>query len=331
MGTGQNTAPFDEAHQLNRELDGSTNSKSTPSLSSKASYDHLPGFPQISLSETASLAIFLTQELCAPDLEIMAPHLWMLSTASSENVHPLHHQRVKGRDILVSEKPQLHLVWIYDRIFVKPMPKYLLSFSFWQDHLLSDTVPLPNRDNIRRSALGYLRTYRYLIKHESDFAIAKRDDLRLLPEDVSWPQFCKFISRFDDILDSEVSLRYSYGELRLTRLNFYGRFILHRAHFEYLHGQYSTYFGRFYGPLLFVFGVLSIMLSAMQLEMAAETLVASKWTAFWLLSRWFGTVCFGGTACIAILLFCLLIWKIGDEWVYALMARKGSKTTNPTV
>jgi hypothetical protein len=83
-------------------------------------------------------------------------------------------------------------------------------------------------------------------------------------------QFCRFISEFDNIQDSDVSGRYNYGELRLTQLNFYGKFILHKFNLVQLHGQYGTYFGQFFAPLFFVFATASVILNAMQVEMAVE-------------------------------------------------------------
>lgn len=327
MGSLSKPVPFVKEDQLNSDLDHTQlSSSSMPGISSP--FTHLPGHPRVLLSDTQQLATFLKQEFCAPDLEKMAPYLWMMSTPSSTNISPLHHQLVKGREIIVTEYPRLHLVWIYDRVFIKPIPKYLFSFAFWNDYLCDDKSSLPSRAAVRQAALGYLRTYRYLIQHESDFSIAQQDHLRLVPKEIDWPSFCKFTSRLDSITNCDVSPRYSYGELRLTRLNFYAKFILRKSRFEQLHGQYGVYFGRFYGPLLFVFGVLSIMLSAMQLEMAAEQFVVHKWTSFWQLSRWFSVVSFGGTAGVAVFLICLLTWMIADEWIYAircLLQKKAKK------
>ena len=124
---------------------------------------------------------------------------------------------------------------------------------------------------IRMSALGFLRTYYYLIQHESDFEIA-RNETRLLPPDITWTDFCAFSKDFVDISDDTVSERYHYGELRQTRLNLYAKLIIGKFHYERVHGQYGAFFARFYGPLLFIFGILSIILSAMQVELGLEML-----------------------------------------------------------
>lgn len=304
--------PFAKAHQLNDELDSPKKENEPASL---------PGQPCFSLDDPVRLADFLTQEFCAPDLEKMAPHLWMMSTQSSANISSLHHQKVNGREIVVTEDPRLHLVWGYNRILIKPLPMYLLSYVFWKSYLLNDTFPLGDRGSIiRKSALGYLRTYFYLIRHESDFYIAKNDHLRLIPQHITWSQYCRFKSNFLGIGDSDVSARYSYGELRLTRLNFFAKFILRQYHFLRIHHQYGAFFSRFYGPLLFVFGVISLILSAMQVELAVEQVTIGPWPAFSSVSRWFSVTALLGISIICLSLVLLLIYMVADEWIFAIRA-----------
>jgi hypothetical protein len=74
----------------------------------------------VSLVDSSALKHFLVQYYCARDLEAVASRLWILSTHSSVNVNTLHRPKVKGRDIIVTEDPRLHSVWINDRIFDKP-------------------------------------------------------------------------------------------------------------------------------------------------------------------------------------------------------------------
>ncbi|OBT53673.1 hypothetical protein VE04_05560 [Pseudogymnoascus sp. 24MN13] len=199
---------------------------------------------------------------------------------------PTPSSRVKGREIIVTEEPRLHLVWFYDRIFIKPLPKYLLSYTVWETFFVNNEGPLVYQDEIRRASLGFLRTYRYLIQHESDFIIAKQEHLSLIPKDVQWEEFCEFISALE-IEDSDVSNRYCYGELRLSRLNLYAPFLLGKSHYENLHGQYGDYFARMYGPILFVFAVVSTVLNSMQVALAAEQNPGTHWASIWLAFRWF--------------------------------------------
>ena len=95
------------------------------------------------------------------------------------------------------------------------------------------------------SAVGFLKTYYYLIQHESDFEIA-RNETRLLPPDITWTDFCAFSKDFIDISDDTVSERYHYGKLRLTRLNLYAKLFIGKFQYERVHGKYGAFFARFY-------------------------------------------------------------------------------------
>lgn len=315
--------PFPKEQQLcahsDREVDAGD---SAGREEAKQSLGNLPGWPCISLNDRAAVEELLYGEFYASDLERVAPRLWIMSTQSSANVEPLHRQRIKGREILVTEDPSLHLVWIHDRIFIKPIPKYLLSHYFWERFLLcTPSVRDARQELIVRAATGYLRTYRYLIRHESDFGIAKQDHLRLIPRHVEWPEFCHFIANFGQIEDVDVSPRYHYGELRLSRLNFYAPFLFGKFNFQKVHGQYSDYFARFYGPILFAFAVASTMLSSMQVEMAVEQVSAAQGEVLWSVCRWTSTVILVGTTLIAVGFWLLWLWLFCDEWVYALRCR----------
>ena len=88
---------------------------------------------------------------------------------------------------------------------------------------------------LRILALGFLRTYYYLIQHESDFEIA-RSEIRLLSFDITWTEFYTFFKDFSDIGDNNVSERYHYKELRLIRLNLYAKLIIGKFQYERVHG-----------------------------------------------------------------------------------------------
>jgi hypothetical protein len=64
--------------------------------------------------------------------------------------------------------PGLHLVWYYKELYVKPLPKCLFSYGFWEKHL-TEQEQSSNKSSKRRAALGFVRSYAYLIRHESDF------------------------------------------------------------------------------------------------------------------------------------------------------------------
>jgi hypothetical protein len=308
--------PFSEANQLVHDL--------VPEPGAAQS-EILPGQPSIPLKDLDRTRKRLHNDLWSEDLDRMAPRLWIMTTLSSANINPLHRQRVKGREIIVTEEARLHLVWIHDRIFIKPIPRYLLSYGFWAAYLDRRPESLNNEQiNLRKAAAGFLRTYRYLIRHESDFHRAQQDSLRLIPKD--WASFCQFTSDLNDIQDSAVSRRYCYGELRLTRLNFYAPFLLRKFRFEQVHGQYGDYFARLYGPVLFVFAVVSTILNSMQVALAADQSLAVHWVPVWHASRWFSTISIVGTAVVALCFAVLWLWMFLDEWVYTLRQKSKARS-----
>ncbi|KAF4433170.1 hypothetical protein F53441_13771 [Fusarium austroafricanum] len=288
---------------------------------------HVEGFPRISLDDKNEVRELLKAEFCSNDLDRMSDKLWWMSKQDSRSISPLHRQLVKRRSIVVTEDPKLHLVWIYGRIFIKPLPRFIGSYNFWRHHLSG--INTDGETRIRRAALGYLRTYFYLIQHESDLRIAKDPNLCLVPDDITWEQFCNFTSDLDKIADAEVSLRYTYGEIRLTRLNFYAPFILRKSHFQRVEYQYGQYFARFYGPILFSIGVVSVTLSGLQVVASVETNSGANWRQLAL-----------GVSVVAILTSfgvligfgLVLVYKIAKEWKFAIEDRRRiTKTQSPVV
>ncbi|KEQ81783.1 hypothetical protein M438DRAFT_399057 [Aureobasidium pullulans EXF-150] len=245
-----------------------------------------------------------------------ASQLWVLTTQSSANINPLHRQKIKGREIVITEDPRLHL----------PLPRYLLSHAFWEVYLLHDNSPLgKRRDAVHKAAMGFLRTYHHLIQHESDLSIAQRDDHRLIPKEVTWQAFCQFIQKVSEIQDHEVSGRYHYGEIRLSRLNRYAPLLLHSRYYEQIHGQYAEYFARFYGPMLFVFAVITTILSSMQVAMAVDQVASHRWSELWPFFRWFSVLGLFSTLVVAAFFVVVWLWMFTDEWMFALRVRFARK------
>jgi len=167
-----------------------------------------------------------------------------------------------------------------------------------------------------------MRTYYFLIQHESDFHIAQTS--RLLPtdgKDITIEDFHRFIFGFGEIQDHEVSSRYaSYGTLRLSRLNLWAKVFLRRFQFYPEHRQYSEYFARFYAPILFVFGILTVVLGAMQVGLQANSAgAASKdnWAALQSTSRWFSVATLLCICAIALTLMLLFGFMLLRELTFA--------------
>jgi hypothetical protein len=285
---------------------------------------YLPGQPYVGLWDP-NLGSYLESELVTRDLNKLAPYLWLVAKQESSHISSLTHQIVRGRQIIITEKPELHLVWIYDRVYIKPIPRYLLSHAFWKFYLIDKHSPIPEplKQDIKRAALGFLRSYRYLIQHKSDFVLATDDKARLLPKGVRHSDFIRFILLFEQITDTNVSPRYEFGELRLTRLNFWSKVFLQRYTYQRVHGQYGAYFAQFYGPILFVFGVFSVALSAMQVGLAIQPFVkvGPSWTLFAEVSRWFAVWTLFCTALIVLFLIATLAFLSGRETIFAVKDR----------
>ncbi|KAI9855735.1 MAG: hypothetical protein M1824_005895 [Vezdaea acicularis] len=322
--------PFTQEQELNQELyiEGAGNARRIRSKSAKDDKSTLPGQPGIELDSQRFFS-YLEHELFTPDLNKMSPCLWLVATQSSSHISPLHEQIVRGRQIIITENPELHLVWVSNRVYIKPVPPYLLSYAFWQFYLATGEEawsPFTNDEGqfVRKAALGFMRSYYYLVRHESDFRIAKAT--HLIPAEVEWPEFVSFFSGFANVLDTDVTPRYHFGNLRLTRLNFWAKVVLHRWSFHEVYWQYEAYFARFYAPLLFIFGVFSVVLSAMQVGLA----VNHPWDAFQAVSRWFPVLTLLCIALVAAMFCSLAVLFFMREVLFALrdlIRKSGSRAT----
>lgn len=207
-------------------------------------------------------------------------------------------------------------------MFIKPLPKDLLSLAFWEFYLVSATSPIqdPLRSDLKRAALGFLQSYAWLVRHRSDFDLAMHEDHRLLPKRVRYTSFVSLIKSFETVGDDMVSPRYHYGELRLTRLNFWSKILLFRLTYHKVEGQYGAYFARFYGPILFLFALFSVLLSAMQVVLAVQDLIESdaSWEAFAKVSRGFSVFALVIIAIMVLFLLLALVTISSREVLYAL-------------
>ncbi|ETN44020.1 uncharacterized protein HMPREF1541_10885 [Cyphellophora europaea CBS 101466] len=243
-------------------------------------YGELAGFER-----KDEVATYVSQELHTPILEELYPRLWIVARKTSSNIDPLHLQIIKGRQILLTENPQLHLLWKYNYVYIKPLPEWLLDQRVWRQYLSpldagyhghlghADKGRNPGSPSAvhwphqRQAATGFLRSYAFLVQHQSDFGIAI--DHKLLPSSLDWRTWTRFIVHFKRKQDHEVSQRYQYGQLRLSRLHWavriFGPSTAPSRWFYYLpHWSTTPYLTSILAPLAFVFATLSVVLSAMQ-------------------------------------------------------------------
>lgn len=301
-----------------------------------------PGLPTASIEPPyTEIHQNVRNEIQTDDLDKLAPRLWILATQDSSHVYPLHEQVMCGRRIVVTESARLHLVWFQDTIFIKPIPPYLLSYSFWLFFLCE--LPLISQASVSasgpptthscdqqrrlyRTALGFVRTYSHLIRHESDFRLAIQS--HLLPADISYTRFARFIQRFASVVDEEVSPRYLYGQLRLSRLNLWARPLLGKDVYYKIHRSYRSYFGYIAGPFVIGFALLSVLLSAFQVVL----IISLDWKeGFW---RWFPAVCLWMSVvtivlalAVCVLFGALFLWRSLREYVFALSSLSQRRQT----
>jgi hypothetical protein len=244
---------------------------------------------------------FVTDELDLSRLTEIYGYLWLVGMKN--NARALNRQVVMGRSIVPTEQMDMHLVWYDNTIFVKPLPGWLFSHSFWTEHICGSYGA--ETEKIYGAALGFLVSYSWLVCSPNDFYMAK--NLQLLPEQITYEGWISFMDAITDpsTSPSAISPRYLFGELRLQRLNTIYRYAPHlrlkhfvRGYF-YLHHTYSSFFARRFSWIaVTVFAYITIVLSAMQVGMATAL---GQNSAFSKASEWFAVVSLALPPAIAIL------------------------------
>jgi hypothetical protein len=275
----------------------------------------------------SDISRFLKDELDLSRLTEIYGYLWLVGMKN--NARALNRQVVMGRSIVPTEQMDMHLVWYDNTIFVKPLPAWLFSHSFWAEHLCQSHGS--ETEKIYGAALGFLVSYSWLVCSPNDFYLAR--NLRLLPEQITYEGWISFMDAITapSTSPSAMSPRYRFGELRLQRLNTIYRYAPHlrlkhfvRGYF-YLHRTYSSFFARRFGWIaVTVFAYITIVLSAMQVGMATAL---GQNSAFSKASEWFAVVSLALPPAVAILAAILgAFFVLNNLWftvVFLLKKRKG--------
>lgn len=226
---------------------------------------------------------FLESELLVKRLNAIQDWLWVCGRPMPPR--PLHHQEVLSRELTITENMELHLVWSSrkSRLFLKPLPPYLLSADFWTSHLLPDAnLDIPSsrqREDLAACALGFLHSYTALTAYESDFRIACGKGL--LPAGVTWESWKAFTAEFlENACYASMNPRFWYGELRLSRLNKVYRFrmgYLFRGYSKVAaHTLYIDLLRDNFAALAGILGYVVIVLTAMQVGLSTEYLAGDR-------------------------------------------------------
>ena len=210
--------------------------------------------------------IYYATELRTSRLDEIRSYLWLAGVPNC--ARPLHRQKLLGREIVITEDPNEHLIWHQTRIFIKPLPTFLLDFDCWKQKICKSM-------QLHEAACGLLLSYAWLVRHESDLRIAH--EIGLLPDFIEFTTWTEFINEFLENIDLQslngVSPRYQYGELRLSRLNKIYR-ITRFTWRDSVRGYMTTstwcqdFVSRNFAWLLAVFAFMSVALSAMQVVLS---------------------------------------------------------------
>ncbi|KAK4075230.1 hypothetical protein Purlil1_12720 [Purpureocillium lilacinum] len=223
----------------------------------------------------------LERELDLRRLDSIHDWLWLAGRLAPPR--PLHRQIELGREVFVTERMDMHLVWTKGKLFLKPMPRLLLEPSFWAAYLsepqeqcrsggqnVSGRLHQDHCDpGLRKRAMGLLFSYAALISHESDFRIAT--DKQLLPSGVQWSEWRKFVEQIDtEWIYPHIDRRFYHGELRLSRLN--KIYFLQNPLQAYMPAwdRYSAFFHDNFAWLASAAIYIAIVLAAMQVGLATE-------------------------------------------------------------
>ncbi|GAW21827.1 hypothetical protein ANO14919_113520 [Xylariales sp. No.14919] len=270
---------------------------------SSRSKSKVDDYPNMDIVERANpKEEYLRKELSVPRLNKIHNSLWFAGRPMPPR--PLSYQLATGRLITVSEDIQVHMVWRPGCMFLKPVPRYLLSRQFWEAHLVCSKVRggqgcqchrereaanpqdphrVCEKPELYKCAYGLLLSYTALIQYESDFHIAKY--YHLLPEEVEWNTWRKLSW---DLLEgspgnlARVNKRYLFGELRASRLNKIIRFksfsnagaglggLMRGYHFEF--STYEQQIGVYLAPVAVATVYIALALAAMQVGLATNAL-----------------------------------------------------------
>jgi hypothetical protein len=197
--------------------------------------------------------------------------LWLIAVHGAPR--SLYYQKFLRREIVIAEELDLHLVWAKSRIFIKPLPDFLLNYDFWETYISCEP-------QLHRAACGLLYSYFGLIRFGHDLQVAKECHLVNGNLDYrAWTEFARTALPNLDPTDSNImDPRFQYGELRLNRLDTIYRYTPYKFSISgilqgfphALSESYVPYMDQ-YNNAVSAFGVIVIILSAFNLSLSAHS------------------------------------------------------------
>ncbi|EJP68435.1 uncharacterized protein BBA_02437 [Beauveria bassiana ARSEF 2860] len=287
------------------EPDSSSTAESEETISSNEASDYLSLFPAsfrtgqyregIKPVHQDSLGDFLKQEFCLNRLHDIHSKLWRVGYRRA--ARSLTAQLLQGRRMIVlAESLDMHLVWDSGKIYIKPLPRYLLEPAIWTKYLpnkkhqgqaslgVAASAPVANSKpseaadtgEIRKAALGLLYSYACLIADRTDFELALEEGL--LPKFLDQPSWSRWRALATEILGSQITSemhpRFKHGELRLGRLNWIYLF-RDMPKFKLYFEPWNSYTEFVFGNMACITAVtvyMVVVLTAMQVGLATNKL-----------------------------------------------------------
>ncbi|KAH6876299.1 hypothetical protein BKA58DRAFT_455467 [Alternaria rosae] len=282
------------------------------------------------------LRSYFEYELDVSKVNKMEKHLWFAGQRGC--CRPLHLQKALRREIVVVESCHLHLTWRGAMIFIKPCPEFLLGHT-WDTYLEADA-------QLRRNALGFLRTYVSLVRRNSDLKIAH--ELGLVSTNLNWErwsQISRTIARepFQTCFEigkpgktKKIYDRWCYGELRLERLNWIFRLCfcskredgqLQRGFFN-RYQDYRSFLERNIAGLTISTVYMALALTAMQVGLGTDRLKDSG--EFTRAAVGFTIFSIVAPLTVLTLTAAIMLYKLVDNALYTLRRNRNAESRSST-
>jgi hypothetical protein len=197
--------------------------------------------------------------------------LWLIAVPGAPR--SLYYQKFLRREIVIAEELDLHLVWAKSRIFVKPIPDFLINYDFWETYICCEP-------ELYRGACGLLYSYCGLIRFGHDLQVAQNCHLVNVNLDYrAWAEFArKILPNLNPSDPNTMDTRFHYGELRLHRLDTIYRYSpqqlsvssIFQGFPHALSESYVPYMDQ-YNNAVSAFGVIVIVLSVFNLSLSAHS------------------------------------------------------------
>jgi hypothetical protein len=172
---------------------------------------------------------------------------------------PLHHQVLLGREVFVTEQMDMHLVWTGGRMYLKPLPRFLLEPQFWTRllacaancacavgngtvHTVQGSAPSATATATTTATKTFAKLkkpdepeeckqrklwkmalgflFSYVALIRHESDLSLAKDKFLIPADADWAYWTTLVKQLDpEHIYPDIDERFYYGELRLSRLN----------------------------------------------------------------------------------------------------------------